>query len=133
MAGERTLTSIEDSAGGPGSGGQLLVVGGGQVFTFALPASGEVTIGRAPECQVIIDHRKLSRRHAVLRVGPPPTVQDLGSTNGTRVSRELLVPEDEPGDGLQPRDGPADERGERVMIAPACPLDEVPLVHGRPR
>jgi transcriptional regulator with GAF, ATPase, and Fis domain len=90
VAGERTLTSIEDSAGGPGSGGQLLVVGGGQVFTFALPASGEVTIGRAPECQVIIDHRKLSRRHAVLRVGPPPTVQDLGSTNGTRVARELL-------------------------------------------
>jgi transcriptional regulator with GAF, ATPase, and Fis domain len=90
VAGERTLTSIEESAGGPGTGGQLLVVGGGQVFTFALPVSGEVVIGRAPECQVIIDHRKLSRRHAVLRVGPPPTVQDLGSTNGTRVARELL-------------------------------------------
>jgi len=90
VAGERTLTSIDESAGGPGAGGQLLVVGGGQVFTFALPASGEVVIGRAPECQVVIDHRKLSRRHAVLRVGPPPTVQDLGSTNGTRVARELL-------------------------------------------
>ena len=90
VAGERTLTSIEDSAGGPGAGGQLLVVGGGQVFTFALPITGEVVIGRAPECQVVIDHRKLSRRHAVLRLGPPPTVQDLGSTNGTRVARELM-------------------------------------------
>jgi transcriptional regulator with GAF, ATPase, and Fis domain len=90
VAGERTLTSIEDSAGVPGSGGQLLVVGGGQVFTFALPATGEVVIGRSPECQVCIDHRKLSRRHAVLRLATPPTVQDLGSTNGTRVARELL-------------------------------------------
>ncbi len=90
VAGERTLTSIEDGPGAPGSGGQLLVVGAGQVFTYALPAVGEVVIGRAPECQVAIDHRKLSRRHAMLRLGPTPTVQDLGSTNGTRVARELL-------------------------------------------
>ena len=47
-----------------------------------------------------------------------------------RVARELRVPEDEAGDGLQPRDGRADERGEGVMIAPACPFDEIPLVHG---
>ena len=50
-----------------------------------------------------------------------------------RVSRELLVPEDEAGDSLQPRDGRADEHGEGVMIAPPCPLDEFPLVHGHPR
>jgi hypothetical protein len=38
-----------------------------------------------------------------------------------------------PGDGLQPRDGRADQRGERILIALACPLDEIPLVHGHPR
>jgi transcriptional regulator with PAS, ATPase and Fis domain len=90
VAGERTLTSIEDSTGAAGAGGQLLVVGGGQVFTFALPATGDVVIGRSPECEVAIDHRKLSRRHAILRLGPTPTVQDLGSTNGTRVARVLI-------------------------------------------
>ena len=50
-----------------------------------------------------------------------------------RVPRELRVPEDEAGDGLQPRDGRADERREGVMIAPARSLDEIPLVHGHPR
>jgi hypothetical protein len=38
----------------------------------------------------------------------------------------------EAGDGLQPRDGPADEHSEGVMIAPPCPLDEIPLVHRHP-
>src|SRR4029079_12113001 len=50
-----------------------------------------------------------------------------------RVPRELLVPEDEAGDGLQSRDGRADEHREGVMIAPPCPLDELPLVHRHPR
>ncbi len=50
-----------------------------------------------------------------------------------RVARELLVPEDEAGDGLQPRDGRADEHREGVMIAPPCPFDEFPLVHHHPR
>ena len=62
------------------------------------------------------------------KVAPGPDVRLLD-----RVSRELLVPEDEAGDGLQPRDGRADEHGEGVMIAPACPLDEIPLVHRHPR
>jgi hypothetical protein len=49
-----------------------------------------------------------------------------------RVSRELLVPEDEAGDCFQPRDGPVEEHGEGVMIAPSCPYDELPLVHRHP-
>src|SRR5690606_11385745 len=31
-------------------------------------------------------HRALSRRHAVLRSGPPTTVEDVGSTNGTKIA-----------------------------------------------
>ena len=50
-----------------------------------------------------------------------------------RVSRELLVPDDEAGDSLQPRDGRADERSKGVMIASARSLDEFPLVHSHPR
>ena len=48
-----------------------------------------------------------------------------------RVMREIRVPEDQSGRCVQPRDGRAGERGEGVMIAPLCPLDEVSLVHDR--
>ena len=48
-----------------------------------------------------------------------------------RVSRELAIPEDQPGRSIQPRDGRASELGEGVMIAPLRLLDETPLVHCR--
>jgi two-component system, NtrC family, response regulator AtoC len=61
----------------------LLVVGDGRMQTCTLAA--EIVIGRGAGCDVVIDHVTLSRRHAVVRSGPELTVQDLGSTNGTRV------------------------------------------------
>jgi len=48
-----------------------------------------------------------------------------------RVARELRVPEDQASRRVQPRDDPADERGEGVMIALSGPLDESSLVHRR--
>ena len=48
-----------------------------------------------------------------------------------RVSRELVVPEDQPGCRVQPRDGRAGQRREGVMIASLRSLDETSLVHGR--
>jgi two-component system, NtrC family, response regulator AtoC len=66
----------------------VLVAGEGRVATY--PIAGErVVIGRAAECDVAIPHAALSRRHAEIVVGPPLTVRDLGSTNGTRIMREL--------------------------------------------
>ena len=49
------------------------------------------------------------------------------------VARELRVAEDQPGGCVESCDGRAGERGEGVMIALPCPLDEVPLVHDSPR
>ena len=49
-----------------------------------------------------------------------------------RVSREFLVPEDEAGRRVQPRDEHAGKHGEGVMIAPLRSLDEFSLVHGPP-
>jgi hypothetical protein len=46
-----------------------------------------------------------------------------------RVARELTVAEDQPGGGVEPDNGRAGQRGEGVMIAMPCPLDEVPLRH----
>ena len=46
-----------------------------------------VTIGRLPECDVILGDPNVSRRHAeIRRQGTGFVVVDLGSTNGTRVN-----------------------------------------------
>ena len=65
----------------------ILVAGHGQLFTHQVDKD-ELVIGRDELCDLRIDHPNLSRRHAVLRIGPPLTIQDLGSTNGVRVSRQ---------------------------------------------
>jgi two-component system response regulator AtoC len=55
------------------------------VATHALPATGRVTIGRAPDNAVVIDDASVSRQHAAIEMGPPIQIEDLGSANGTRV------------------------------------------------
>ena len=49
-----------------------------------------------------------------------------------RVSRELVVPEDQSGSRVQPRDERAGQHREGVMIASLRSLDEFSLVHGHP-
>ena len=68
------------------------MIGGGVVATHALPAAGEVVIGRDAGCDVRIDDRSLSRRHAVLRIAERITIEDLGSSNGTFVAGQRLEP-----------------------------------------
>lgn len=54
------------------------------------PLDRDLTIGRAPENEIVLDEPNVSRRHAVVRVGPPPSVEDLGSRNGTRVGSDRV-------------------------------------------
>ena len=49
-----------------------------------------------------------------------------------RVSRELVVPKDQAGRRVQPRDEHAGKHGEGLMIASPCPLHELSLVHDHP-
>jgi DNA-binding NtrC family response regulator len=65
------------------------------VFTFPLPARGEVMIGRSERCGIVVADAQLSREHACVRVdGQRYEVVDLGSSNGTRVgNRELTAHE----------------------------------------
>jgi len=66
----------------------VLVAGKGVFSTH--PLASELSIGRDRSCDITIDDPILSRRHAVLRIGPPVTIQDLGSTNGIRVGASKL-------------------------------------------
>ena len=64
---------------------ELVIVTGEAVAVAPLPAQGELTLGRDPGCDVVIDSRSVSRRHAVLHVGDRLRLEDLGSANGTFV------------------------------------------------
>jgi DNA-binding winged helix-turn-helix (wHTH) protein len=55
-------------------------------------AEGENVLGRDPGCDVWIDARGVSRRHARISVGPDAIlVEDLGSTNGTFVGKKKVT------------------------------------------
>ncbi|WP_437609065.1 sigma 54-interacting transcriptional regulator [Sorangium sp. So ce834] len=53
--------------------------------TRQLPGSGSVVLGRDEDAGICVPDSSVSRRHAVLHLGPPLRVEDLGSSNGTRV------------------------------------------------
>jgi ABC transport system ATP-binding/permease protein len=51
----------------------------------------EFTVGRDPECDLVLDHPTISRRHAVIRMGSGmPTIEDQGSLVGVRVNGEAV-------------------------------------------
>jgi DNA-binding winged helix-turn-helix (wHTH) protein len=59
---------------------------------ISLDPGREYLLGRQRDADVWVDHRSVSRRHAVLRVGPDGvTVEDCGSRNGTFVGTEKVV------------------------------------------
>jgi transcriptional regulator with GAF, ATPase, and Fis domain len=68
----------------------MLVVIGHRHFTTHAITQDRVTIGRAPECDVVLDSRALSRRHAILSRSPELSVQDLDSRNGIRVGGRVV-------------------------------------------
>src|SRR5690348_14588338 len=71
---------------------RLLVHWDGGFISRDLPSEGQLVFGRAKDCEVSIDDASVSRRHARLTLGPVWTVEDLGSSNGTRVAGTTLRP-----------------------------------------
>jgi two-component system, NtrC family, response regulator AtoC len=80
----------------------LIVTGESLFVSQPLPVAGELVIGRASDADVRVDHPSVSREHAILRLGTPITIEDLGSANGTRLRGRPLAPhkpmEIEPGE-----------------------------------
>ncbi|MFN0246892.1 MAG: sigma 54-interacting transcriptional regulator [Kofleriaceae bacterium] len=85
-----TPAETSGRAGGSAPSPSLLLVAGAGTFSSHALDGRDLIIGRATDCDVRVDHSLLSRRHARLRVGPPATIQDLGSRNGTRVAGQTL-------------------------------------------
>lgn len=81
-AGEFLVRS--DMAEGPGGAAGALVLTDGRRVQIALDP---VTIGRHPDCDVVLNDSEVSRQHAeVRREEGAITVVDLGSLNGTKVN-----------------------------------------------
>jgi DNA-binding NtrC family response regulator len=74
----------------PGAAGRLcslLIFERDASWSIQLPTEGVVRIGRAPDVDVRLSDRGVSARHATIAVnGGRILIQDLGSTNGTRVN-----------------------------------------------
>ena len=81
-AGEFLVTSdMAESAGGPVA---ALVAADGKRVDIA---QDPVTIGRHPECEIVLNDQEVSRQHAeVRREDGQFVVVDLGSLNGTKVN-----------------------------------------------
>jgi DNA-binding NtrC family response regulator len=71
---------------------KVLVYWDGGSATCELPRAGSLTIGRSQACEIRIDHASVSRKHAILHVSSTIEVEDLGSSNGTRVAAKRLPP-----------------------------------------
>ena len=68
----------------------LLLLGDKQLGAFSL-GGGELTIGRTPGNDIVIDNVGVSRRHAVMRVQDGKAfLEDLGSANGTFVRGQKI-------------------------------------------
>jgi hypothetical protein len=76
----------------PGRRAFLLVHHREGVEAVPLPVGGSVVVGREPPADVVIADKSLSRRHArfTLAGADEVTVEDLGSTNGTKVSGQRV-------------------------------------------
>ena len=74
----------------PAGAPSLVIHEDGEARTVLL-AKDSVTIGRLPECDVVIADKGASRRHAQIRSKDERyTLTDLGSTNGTRLNGQTI-------------------------------------------
>lgn len=64
---------------------ELAVYTAHSVAAYPLPESGKVRIGRGEDNDIRIQDPTVSTHHAVLHIGPPLRIEDVGSANGIKV------------------------------------------------
>src|SRR5262249_41506772 len=87
-----TTQTVQVDSAGRGDRVCLLVFADDKWATYALPSTGTLTVGRDAECEIRLNAPWISRRHALLHLGPALRIEDLGGTNGTRVLGAQLPP-----------------------------------------
>jgi transcriptional regulator with PAS, ATPase and Fis domain len=93
-------------------GWSLVAIAEHLLRSHALPATGEVVIGRSEKSDIQLDDPSISRRHAKLHLGAQLELEDLGSANGSQVGERRLRAHERvaigPGDSI--------ELGEVVLV-----------------
>ena len=100
-----TMSVARARKGRHGEVGRLIVVKPKERKGAAFPIGAEITIGRAPNCTIMIpDDTFVSQLHArIFRNGEGAWVEDLGSTNGSYLNgaRVTTAEQMDKGDRLQ--------------------------------
>lgn len=114
---QEVTEKLLDEVGGP----SLVAMWDGGNIVRNLPPEGTFTIGRAPDCDIVIDHKSISRKHAVLFLGRSLEVEDQGSSNKTKLGGVAIAP----GTRIQvPWREPIEVGGAIVVVRPPKGLDE---------
>jgi len=88
VAGSVTIEAVVDAVPPPPPRYELAVESGPQAGC-RFPLEGEVTIGRSPANDVVLNDPQVSRRHArIILEDGRVTIEDVGSLNGTYVNGE---------------------------------------------
>jgi DNA-binding NtrC family response regulator len=89
------LTTVVPAAGDAQAGGgssYVLIVDGDASRMAPLRADATVVVGRAPDCQLIVQDTSVSRHHVRIETTEGrATVIDLGSQNGTLVNNQRIA------------------------------------------
>jgi pSer/pThr/pTyr-binding forkhead associated (FHA) protein len=87
---DATMPDLMKKAERPSSPTLTIIKGPHTGATFVLDQP-EITIGRDPSNDVFLNDMTVSRRHAHMQLGPgAPTIEDLGSLNGTWVDGAIV-------------------------------------------
>lgn len=65
---------------------QVTIIGACATTTLPLPSHGRICIGRATTNDLCLNDPAVSRAHAVLHLGSQLRIEDLGSSNGLRIT-----------------------------------------------
>lgn len=112
---EKTHSQVAPHLGGDASARVIAIWDGGYASS-ALPETGALLIGRGVSADLRISSTSVSREHATIHAGALPAIEDLGSSNGTRVDGVRLAP----GQRLTLTAGQVVELGNALLVVQAA-------------